>query len=112
VLVASNALDKLSSDLSLLASSEKALAVFCAFSVKLTSNSAGILLSDALVHDMEAIATHLRSMMPSVSTGTPGELKEQECQDIADMVDRYDRTVYSVLTRHNMCVRVKSVISS
>jgi hypothetical protein len=104
LLVASNALDKLSSDLNLLASSEEALTIFCSFSVKVTSSSTGTLLSDALVQDMEAISTHLRLMIPSVSAGTPGQLKEDECQDIVDMVDRYDRTVCSVLTRHNMCV--------
>jgi hypothetical protein len=104
LLVANNALDKLSSDLNLLATSEEALAIFCAFSVKDTSNSTGTMLSDALVHDMEAIATHLKSMMPSASAGTRGELEEQECLDIANMVDRYDRAVCSVLMRHSMCV--------
>jgi hypothetical protein len=109
LLVASNTLDKLSSDLNLLDSSEEALAIFCTFSVNDTSNSTGTLLSDALVHDMGAIGTHLKSMVPSTCAAASEGLNEQECQDIADMVDRYDRTVYSVLTRHSMCVSVESV---
>jgi hypothetical protein len=66
---------------------------------------AGISLSDALVLDMDAIAERLRFMTPPDSEVIAGDLSDQECQDIAQMVDCYDRSVSSVLIQHNVCVR-------
>jgi hypothetical protein len=104
LLVASTALDKLSRNLDLLASSAEALAVFNVFSVAEPGVSIRTSLSNALVHDMETIAKHLRSMIPQDPAGTPDDLDDQKCRDVADMVDRYDRTIFSVLTRYNVCV--------
>jgi hypothetical protein len=103
-----NSLDQLSFDLRKLADfdSDEALAIFCASAVKATDTSTETLLPDALVHDIEAMAMRLKSMMPSTSVGTPGELKEHECQDIADMVNRYDRMICSVIERHKTYVSV------
>jgi hypothetical protein len=104
LLVASTALDKLSCNLNLVAGSAEALAVFRSFSPEETSISPGTSLSDTLVHDMEAMARHFRLMTPASSVETSGDLDERECQDIAEMVDRYDRTVFSVLVQRTACV--------
>jgi hypothetical protein len=100
---AGRALDKLSCNLNLLTATE-ALSTFRGFTLKEASNSIEISLSDALVRDMNAIATHFRFMKPMDSTETPGDLNEQECRNIEDLVVRYDITVFSVLTQHNACV--------
>jgi hypothetical protein len=105
LLVASTALDKLSCNLNLVAGSAEALAIFCSFSLKQTSVSPETLLSDALVHDMEAIARHFRLMTPATPLEMSSALDEEECGDIAGMVDRYDRTVFSVLVQRTACVR-------
>jgi hypothetical protein len=102
--VASTALDKLSCNLNLVAESAEALAVFRSFSPGETSISPGTSLSDTLVHDMEAMARHFRLMTPASPVETSGDLDERECQDIAGMVDRYDRTVFSVLVKRTACV--------
>jgi hypothetical protein len=104
LLVASTALDKLSCNLNLVAGSTEALAVYRSFSLKETSISPGTSLADALVRDMEAMARHFRLMTPSNSMETSGHLDERECRDIAGMVDRYDRTVFSVLVQRTACV--------
>jgi hypothetical protein len=106
LLVASTALDKLRCNLNLVAGSAEALAIFCSFSLKQTSISPKTLLSDALVHDMTAIALHFRLMVPASLLEISGNLDEGECQNIAGMVDRYDRTVFSVLVQRTMCVQV------
>jgi hypothetical protein len=101
---AGRALDKLRCNLNLLNTTE-ALSIFRGFTLKEANNSVEIPLSDALVHDMEAIASHFRFMNPVDSAETPGDLNEQECRNIEDLVIRYDITVFSVLTQHNACVR-------
>jgi hypothetical protein len=87
------------------ANSAEALAIFCAFSLKETSTSSGTVLSDALVHDMGTMARHFRLMTPASPLEMMGDLDEGECRDIAGMVDRYDRIVFSVLVRHSVCVQ-------
>jgi hypothetical protein len=104
LVVAGTALDKLSCNLNLVAGSAEALAMFRSFSLKETSISPETSLSDALLHDMEAIARHFRLMTPTSPVKTSGDLDERECRDIAGMVDRYDRTVFSVLVQRTMCV--------
>jgi hypothetical protein len=104
LLVASTALDKLSCNLNLVASSTEALAMFRSFSLMETGVSPATLITDALVHDMEAIARHFRLMTPASLVEASGDLDEQECRDIAGMVDRYDRTVFSALVQHTACV--------
>jgi hypothetical protein len=98
------ALDKLSCNLHLLTGSSEALSIFCEFNLGETSSSAAISLSQALVHDMEAIAAHFRLMKPIGSDTILGDLNNQECENIAELVDRYDRTIFSALTKHNVCV--------
>jgi hypothetical protein len=100
---AGRALDKLSCNLNLLTASE-ALSIFRGFTLKEANDFVEITLSDALVRDMEAIATHFRFMKPFGSADTPGDLSEQLCRNIEDLVVRYDITVFSVLTRHNAYV--------
>jgi hypothetical protein len=100
---ASAALDKLTCNLNLMTSPE-ALALFHGFTLKDPGSSIEIALCDAFVRDMEAVATHFRFMKPMGPTETPDDLNEQECHNIADLVVRYDITVFSVLTRHNACV--------
>jgi hypothetical protein len=104
LLVASTALDKLSCNLNLVTGSAGALAMFRSFSLTETGISPAASLSDALVHDMEAIARHFRLMTPASPVETLGHLDKRECQDIAGMVDRYDRTVFSALVQRTACV--------
>jgi hypothetical protein len=105
LLVASTALDKLLCNLNLVADSTEALAIFCAFSLKETSIPFGTLLSGALVHDMEAMARHFRLMTPANPLEIMDDFDEGECRDIAGMVNRYDRTVFSVLVQRPVCVQ-------
>jgi hypothetical protein len=100
-----SALDKLLNNLDSLATSPEALAMSRAFHTFSVTMRAGISLSDALVLDMEAIAKHLRFMTPSDSEVIVGDLSDQECQDIAEIVDCYNRSVSSVLIQHSVCVR-------
>jgi hypothetical protein len=100
---ASRALDKLCCNLNLLTATE-ALSIYRAFTLKEANCSVETSLSDALVRDMEAIATHFRFMKPVDSTEALSDLNEQECRNIEDLVVRYDTTVFSVLTQHNACV--------
>jgi hypothetical protein len=101
LLVAGTGLDKLACNLNLLAGSTNVLSCFCACTVVSTGTS----LSSALVHDMEAVARHFRSMMSRGSAEILSVMHEQECKDIAEMVDRYDRAIFSVLIQRNVCVR-------
>jgi hypothetical protein len=98
------ALDKLSCNLSLLTGSSKALCIFRGVALRETITSTTTSLSEALVQDMEAITSHLRSMKPTGSEKILGDLNEQECQNILELADCYDRTIFSVLTKHNVCV--------
>jgi hypothetical protein len=105
LLVASTALDKLSCNLKLIAGSVETLARLCTCSLKEASTSPGTSLSNALVHDMEAIARHFRLMTPATRVEITGDLDEGECRDIVEMVDRYDRAVFSVLVQRSGCVQ-------
>jgi hypothetical protein len=97
------ALDKLFCNLNLLTGSSKALAIFHEFTLRETSTSTATSLSHALVDDMEIIATHLNSMQP-MSSENILDLNDQECENIAELADRYDRAIFSVLTERNVCV--------
>jgi hypothetical protein len=103
LLNASTALDKISCNLSLMTSPE-ALTVFRGFVLKEPNSSIEIALCDALVRDMEAVATHFRFMKPMGFKETMDDLNEQECRNIEDLVIRYDIIIFSVLTRHNAYV--------
>jgi hypothetical protein len=98
------ALDQLSRNLDLLTASSEALSIFRGYVLRGTSVSSGTSLSDAIVDDMQAIATYFRFMKPISPSEMLGNLNEQQCRDIEDMVDRYERIVHSVLSQHNMCV--------
>jgi hypothetical protein len=82
---ASVALDKLSYNLNLLTSPE-ALATFREFNMKEPNSSVETALCDALVRDMEAIATHFRLMKPMGYTKTLDDLNEPECHNIENLV--------------------------
>jgi hypothetical protein len=62
LLVASTALDKLSCSLNLVADSVEALPVFCSFSLNETMICRGTLVSNALVHGIEAMARQFQPM--------------------------------------------------
>jgi hypothetical protein len=105
--VASGALDKLFNKLNSLATSPEALASSYAFDTLSTTISPGIPLFDALVLDMEAITERLRFMTPPDSSMIAGDfnLDNEQSNDIAKMVECYDRSVSFVLLQHNVCVR-------
>jgi hypothetical protein len=106
LLAANTGLDKLSCNLNLLVSSVEALTGFGACTLVSTGTS----LSNALVHDMEAVARRFESMMPTGSAEELSDMHEQECKDIAEMVDGYDRTIFSVLIQRNVCAPTISFI--
>jgi hypothetical protein len=95
--VAGMALDKLSYNLNLVAGSAEISSSFYASTMRRSSVSTGVLLPDALVQDMEAIAQHFQHMVPTDATEIMSDLDEQQCIDIADMVDFYDRAIYFML---------------
>jgi hypothetical protein len=98
------ALDQLLSNLNLLTESAEAASIFREFALKEASSSDGTTLSDAIVHDMEAITTHFSLMKPMGTSEKPNDLNKQECRDIEEMVDRYNKIISSVLTKHHVCV--------
>jgi hypothetical protein len=98
------ALDKLSCNLNLLTGSPKALSVFQSSTLIEASTSTTTSLSQALVDDMRVIGTHLTSMK-SLGSEKILDLNDQECENMAELADRYDRTIFSVLTEHNVCVK-------
>jgi hypothetical protein len=102
---AHSALNKLLNNLNSLAASPEVLANSHAFDTFIVTLPTGISFSDALVLDMTAVAGRLKFMTPPDSKSIVGDLDNQECRDIAGMVDCYDRSVSSVLTQHGMCVR-------
>jgi hypothetical protein len=81
---AEKAMDKLSGRLSVLNNSPEALSIFREYTVKEASNSVGTSLSDAIVHDMEAMATYFKAMKPE---GFTGDLDEHRCRSIRTIVD-------------------------
>jgi hypothetical protein len=101
-------LEKLYDRLNLLTGSTEALSIFRAYVVNVTSNSVEILLSGAIVNDMEATAKYLRNMTRVGLARLPGDLHEQNCQRIQQMVDRYETIVSTLLSKHKECVHVQS----
>jgi hypothetical protein len=65
-----------------------------------TRVSSDVTLSHAIVHDMDAIARQLRSMRSLGSSEALSTMDHRQCQDIGEMVKRYDRIVSSVLHHH------------
>jgi hypothetical protein len=102
---AEKAMDKLCSKLSVLNDSPEALSVFREYTVKEASDSIGTSLSDAIVHDMEAMGTYFRAMKP---VGLANDLDEQKCRSIKATVDRYKTIVSAVLSKYKECVQEKS----
>jgi hypothetical protein len=102
MLEASTALDKLMCKLSPLTGTAEGLAVSLTLTDRGALISSRTSLFDALKHDMEAMATRLRCMLHPNPAETPGALDTIECRDITDLVDRYDRSLSSVLTQHNV----------
>jgi hypothetical protein len=94
-------LDNLSITLELLSKSTPALSSELAHDVFESRMSADFKLSRAIVHDLNTIAGRIRSMTPS-SSSEPAEIThEHECQEISEMVKRYDRAVSAVLRDHD-----------
>jgi hypothetical protein len=108
LLVASTALERLLCGLNLLAESLDARTHFDAVALEATSITARTWLSDALVHDIQTIARHFRCMTPTDPTDTDDTLNPLECRNIAEMVDRYDRTMFSALIQRDKCVQDKA----
>jgi hypothetical protein len=99
---AEKAMDKLSGKLSVLNDSPEALSIFCEYTVKEASNSVGTSLSDAIVHDMEAMATYFRAMKP---VGPTDDWDEQKYRSIKAIIDRYKMIVSTVLSKYKECVQ-------
>jgi hypothetical protein len=99
---AEKAMDKLSGRLSVLNNSPEALSIFREYTVKEASNSVGTSLSDAIVHDMEAMATYFKAMKPE---GFTGDLDEHRCRSIRTIVDRYKTIVSTVFSKYKECVQ-------
>jgi hypothetical protein len=99
---AEKAMDKLCSKLSVLNDSPEALSVFREYTVNVASNSVETSLSDAIVHDMEAMGTYFRAMKPA---GFTKGLDEQKCRSIKATVDRYKKIVSTVLSKYKECVQ-------
>jgi hypothetical protein len=105
LLFAGTALDRLLMTLDLLASSTSDFNNDLLYRVFDARVGADIQLSHAIVRDMTAVAERIRLMTPVNSTELMTTMEGHECQSIADMVDRYDRAISSVLIHHNSCVR-------
>jgi hypothetical protein len=105
---ADKALNKLYAKLSVLTDSPEELSIFREFTLKETSNSVQTPLSDAIVHDMEAMATYFRSIKSEGPAETPGDLDEQKSQNIKAIVDRYKTIVSTMLSKHKVCVQDES----
>jgi hypothetical protein len=97
-------LDRLSITLDLLSRSAKGLANGLARDLMAARVSADVKLSHAIVHDMNAIAGRLRSMIPSQLSEPEVILDEHECRDMSEMVKSYHRAVSSILSHHQMYV--------
>jgi hypothetical protein len=97
-------LDKLWCKLNILNGLPEALSVFCEYTVNVTSNSVVILLSGAIVNDMEATAKYLRNMMRVGLASLSGDVHEQNCRKIQQTVDRYEAIVSTLLSKHKECV--------
>jgi hypothetical protein len=97
-------LDKIYGKINLLMGSTEALSIFCGCTVNVRSNSVEILLSRAIVDDMEATANYLRNMTGVGLASLSGGSHEQNCQRIQQMVDRYETIVSTVLNKCTECV--------
>jgi hypothetical protein len=97
-------LEKFHGRLSLLTGSTETLSIFRGYTVNVTSNSVEILLSRAIVDDMEAAANYLTNMTGVGLAGLSGGSHEQDCQRIQQMVDRYETIVSTVLSKCTECV--------
>jgi hypothetical protein len=111
LLVAGSTLDKLTHNLDLLARSMSALTSDNVRELFDTHMTADVKLSDAITHDMDAVASCLRLMMPLNSSKPVMAMEEHQCRDVADMVDRYDLTISSALIHHNAWVSSSIAIS-
>jgi hypothetical protein len=101
-------LEKLYGKLNLLTGSTEALSIFCGYTVNVTGNSVEILLSRAIVNDMEATAKYLRNMTGVGLASLSGGSHEQNCQRIQQTVDRYETIVSTVLSKCTECVHDES----
>jgi hypothetical protein len=93
-------LEKLYGRLNLLTGSTEALSIFRGCTVNVTSNSVEILLSGAIMNDMEATAKYLKNMTRVGLGNRSGDFHEQNCQKIQQTVDRYEMIVSTVLSKH------------
>jgi hypothetical protein len=98
------ALDKLSINLGALAGSTTTLTSGLTRHVFQTRVSDDVQFSHAIVDDMNALAERLRLMTPWESSQPVMSMDENECRNIAEMIDHYDRTIFHILISHNSCV--------
>jgi hypothetical protein len=107
---AGRALGKLGDKLTMLTVSPEALSnqVFYQYAFSQMGSSAQFSLVDAIVHDMKVTATYFRTMNSVEPAGILGDLDEQECHNIEDIVVRYKNIVSSVMSQHQECVRDES----
>jgi hypothetical protein len=105
LLFAGTALDRLLMTLDLISSSTSNFKNDLLYRVFDAGVGADIQLSHAIMRDMTTVAEHLRHMTPSTSPNAMMPMEEHHCQNIANMVDRYDRAISSLLIHHNSCVQ-------
>jgi hypothetical protein len=99
------ALDQLCAKLDVLSDSTEALSIFRVCTLRHERNSVETALSDAIIHDMDAMATYFRTMMPEGAAELPVTMSEQECQKVKEMVHRYESIVSTMLSKHKECVQ-------
>jgi hypothetical protein len=110
LLFAGTALDKLLMTLDFVCNSTSDVNYALLYSVFDARVGTDIQLSHAILHDMKAVAERLSLMAPSNLAEpmmTPGD---QDCQNIANVVDRYDRAISTILIHYNSCVRSFSMM--
>jgi hypothetical protein len=100
LIIAGADLDKISTNLGVLAGSNSALSHELLSYLFETRVAPHVALSHAMVNDMNVVAGRLRSMRLSESTDPLADLDENQCRDVREMVKRYDTLVSSVLSRH------------
>jgi hypothetical protein len=101
LLFAGTALDRLLMTIDLISSSTSNFKNDLLYRVFDAGVGADIQLSHAIMRDMTTVAEHLRHMTPSTSPNAMMPMEEHHCQNIANMVDRYDRAISSLLIHHN-----------
>jgi hypothetical protein len=102
--VTGNTLDKLAQNLDLLSRSTNALSSEVTQQAFDTRMSDDVKLSDAILHDMTAVASRLRGMTPSASSEPVMAMEEDQCLDIENMTIRYDQAISAILHHHSSCV--------